>query len=118
MIGVDSVPVKACSHFPKGDLPKAACGVGWHLPLAARVFISRREDARGGGGGSSWQGGSRKVGDGVMTQDERRNPSRHRIEEHDMLNWKAAGPVMPGPRCLISKVLYKLVGNVMSSFIA
>ena len=22
-----------------------------------------------------------------MTQDERRNPSRHRIEEHDMLNW-------------------------------
>ena len=29
-------------HSPKGDGPKAACGAGWHLPLAARVFISRR----------------------------------------------------------------------------
>ena len=29
-------------HFPKGDLPKAACGAGWHLPLAARVLIPRR----------------------------------------------------------------------------
>lgn len=42
----------ACSYSPKGDLPKAACGAGWHLPeaagrhlpLAARVFISRREN--------------------------------------------------------------------------
>ena len=23
---------------------KPTCGAGWHLPLAARVFISRRED--------------------------------------------------------------------------
>ena len=30
-------------HSPKGDLPKAVCGAGWHLPLAAQVFISRRE---------------------------------------------------------------------------
>ena len=41
-----------------------------------------------------------------MTQDERRNPSRHRIEEHDMLNWNAAGPVMPGPRCLLAEEVF------------
>ena len=93
--------------FPEGGWAEGGLrDAGWHLPLAARVFISRREDARGGGGGSSWQGCSRKVGDGVMTQDERRNPSRHRIEEHDMLNWNAAGPVMPGPRCLLAEEVF------------
>ena len=38
-------------HSLKEDLPKAACGAGGHMLLAARVFISRREDARGGGMG-------------------------------------------------------------------
>ena len=31
-------------HSPKGDMPKAACGAGWHLPLAARVLIPRWEE--------------------------------------------------------------------------
>lgn len=36
-------------HSPKGDLQQAGLWAGWHLPLAARVLISRRVDARGGG---------------------------------------------------------------------
>lgn len=46
----------ACSLSPKGDLPKAACGT----LIGICGLISRRVDARGGGGGSSWQGGLRR----------------------------------------------------------
>ena len=75
------------AHSPKGDGPKAAYGTlvgicrlrrgflfpeGWMLVAVGTVPPGRGARGR------------------FMTQDERRNPSRHRIEEHDMLNWLKA----------------------------
>ena len=66
---------------PKGDLPKAACG------LVGICRLRRFDVVR------------RMISDNAyfseaMTQEdmarEHRNPSRHRIEEHDVLNWLKA----------------------------
>jgi len=31
--------VTPLEHPPKGDLPKAACGAGWHLPEASGLYL-------------------------------------------------------------------------------
>ena len=42
----------APSAFPEGGFAEGGLrDAGWHLPLAARVLISRREAARGDGRG-------------------------------------------------------------------